>query len=71
MNEEIKELRANILQLSAIMSQQQAQIEALNKEKIGLRKWIEKLAAVEKLEWSQDADDWRDKATLDQLRKPR
>ena len=69
MNDEIKELRANQMQLTALIAQLNAHVDALKAECARQKVWIEKLGARQKLEWSQDANDWRDKAKLDELRK--
>jgi hypothetical protein len=66
---ELKELRAQFMQLTAIVGQQRAEIDALRKEIAAQKTWIEKLAAKQKLEWSQDAGDWRSRELLEQIRK--
>ena len=72
MEQEIKELRAMIQQAGILFAQFQEQVKNLSAELNRQKSYLEKLAAVSNLEWSQDANDWADREKLKALKgKPR
>ena len=64
-----EQLEAKLLQMAGLLGQLQQRLQAIEQEQANQRGWLEKLAKVSDLEWSQDVGDWVSKEKLNQLKK--
>lgn len=66
---EIKTLRAALEQMGAALQQANARLTALEKRSNDIETSVEKLGAIDGLEYMPEFKDWVAKAKLDALRK--